>query len=77
MIKILFDFVNNNPIEALIIGTLAFGTAGFIMKSVDFSFGRRGGKLLWLIMALLISYVYHILKEFAFTTYHFIVNLFL
>lgn len=76
MIKVFFDFISNNPIEILIIGTLAYFTVGQIMKSVDFSFGSRGGKILWLIIALLFSYIYHLLKEIALTLYNFVVNLF-
>ena len=66
MITIVFDFINNSPSEVLVIGTLAFVLVGFIMAYtrgyLDIEFGREGGKLLWFLVALLISAIYHFLR---------------
>lgn len=49
----------NNPVKILVIGTIAYMIAGGIMKFADeylgFWFGRKDGKLLWLVIALIIS----------------------
>ncbi|KAB3536272.1 hypothetical protein F8154_04120 [Alkaliphilus pronyensis] len=57
----------NNPVEVLVIGFVAYIVAGKIMRSANdyfgIWFGRRGGKLLWLVIALMISGSFHWVKE--------------
>ncbi|MBF4696021.1 hypothetical protein ISU02_23220 [Fusibacter sp. Q10-2] len=57
----------NNRTEVLVIGFLAYIVAGIIMRSANDNlgiwFGRRGGRLLWLVVALVISGSYHWIKE--------------
>lgn len=64
---VIVDFIMNNPVEVLVIGFVAYIVAGIIMRSANdyfgIWFGRRGGKLLWLVIALMISGSYHWVKE--------------
>jgi hypothetical protein len=64
---VIVDFIMNNPVEVLVIGFVAYIVAGMIMRSANdyfgIWFGRRGGKLLWLVIALMISGSYHWVKE--------------
>lgn len=64
---VIVDFIMNNTAEVLVIGIVAYIVAGIIMRSANdylgIWFGRRGGKLLWLVVALIISGSYHWVKE--------------
>ena len=64
--NVVLDFVMNNPVEVFVIGFVAYIIAGSIMRSADkylgFWFGRKGGKILWLVIALMISGSYHWMK---------------
>jgi hypothetical protein len=59
----IIEFLMNNPIEAFLIGTIAFAIAGVIMRAVNESFdiwlGKAGGSLLWFVVALFLSSIYH------------------
>jgi hypothetical protein len=56
----------HNHIEVFIIGGLAFVIAGAIMRfcydTMGIWFGRKGGFFLWLVTALLLTYVYALFK---------------
>ena len=64
---VIVDFIMNNTIEVFAVGIVAYIIAGIIMRSANdylgIWFGRRGGKLLWLVVALIISGSYHWVKE--------------
>ncbi|MBN2796451.1 MAG: hypothetical protein JXR88_13650 [Clostridia bacterium] len=64
---VIVDFIMNNPVEVFVIGLVAYIIAGIIMRSANVNlgiwFGRRGGRLLWLVIALVISGSYHWIKE--------------
>lgn len=64
---VIVDFIMNNTIEVFAMGIVAYIIAGIIMRSANdylgIWFGRRGGKLLWLVVALIISGSYHWVKE--------------
>jgi len=64
---VIVDFIMNNTAEVFVIGFVAYIVAGIIMRSAkDYFgiwFGRRGGKLLWLVIALIISGSYHWLQQ--------------
>lgn len=57
----------SSRLEILIIGFMSFIIAGIIMRFaneyLDFWFGKKGGLLLWLLIALMISGLYHWLKQ--------------
>lgn len=65
--KMLIDFIMNGAIEIFVIGSFAYIITGLIMRSANSNlgiwFGRKGGKLLWLVVALLISSSYHWIKN--------------
>ena len=65
---VIVDFIMNNTIEVFAIGLVAYIMAGIIMQSANdylgIWFGRRGGKLLWLVVALMISGTYHWVRQF-------------
>lgn len=65
--KMLIDFTMNGALEIFIIGTSAYMIAGYIMRSANYNFGiwfgKKDGKLLWVVIALMISGLYHCIKE--------------
>lgn len=67
MTKIIIDFVMNNLIAVFVIGSSAYIIAGMIMRfchrNFGIWFGRSGGKLLWLTLAISISALYHFIVE--------------
>lgn len=64
---VIVEFIMNNPVEVFVIGLVAYIIAGIIMRSANdyfgIWFGRRGGRFLWLIIALIISGSYHWVQQ--------------
>lgn len=65
--KIIIEFVTNEPLEIVVIGTIAYIIVGHFMRfansNFDIWFGREGGKFIWLITALIINVLYHCVKK--------------
>jgi len=65
--KMLIDFTMNGALEIFIIGTTAYMIARYIMRAANYNFGiwfgRKGGKWLWIVIALMISGLYHCIKD--------------